>query len=268
MSNTNKRHPHAELIKAWADGAEIQHFDTSAMQWKDCKEPNWFIQSQYRVKPEADEPWKPELGDEYYAISISFGEIKFSRNRWNNDSTDNILYSKGNCFKTKKEAKQAAERVEAAMKGELKGTTDVSNNVGSNVGSEIDRKLERKYKDVCTKLKEVEEELESRKELATRQKAQMKTMIDHPELDDKPITEGEKALIRALRNVKISDIYPYDGSVIVYKEGDGELITDSYIVAFSIAITEGGLSALSESLSTTCTAINKIQAEQEAQNEA
>lgn len=268
MSNTNKRHPHAALIHAWADGAEIQHFDTSAMQWKDCKEPNWFIQSQYRIKPEANEPWKPKLGDEYYAIYISFGEIEIACNKWNNDLVDNKRYSKGNCFKTKKEAKQAAERVEASLKGELKGTTDVSDNVGTNVDSKIVRKLERKYKNVCTKLKEVEEELESRKELATRQKAQMKILIDHPELDDKPITDGEIALIRALRNAKISDIYPYDNSVIVYKDDEGELITDGYPVAFSIAITAGGRSALLESLSATCTALNQIRKEQEACNEA
>lgn len=269
MSNTNKRRKHAALIKAWADGAIIQCLDLKTKEWFDVggNFPTWSDECEYRIKPESDEPWKPELGDEYYAIYISFGDIKFSRNRWNDDSIDNKRYSKGNCFKTKGEAEQVAERVVAAMKGELKGTTDVSDNVGTNVGSEIDRKLERKYKNICTKLKEVEEELESRKELATRQKAQMKIMIDHPELDDKPITDGEKALIRSLRAVKISDIYPHD-AVIVYKEGDGELITDSYLVAFSIAITAGGVSALSESLSATCTALNQIQKEQEESNEA
>lgn len=87
------------------------------------------------------------------------------------------------------------------------------------------------------------------------------------QLDGKPLTYGEKALIRALRAAKIADVYPYDDSVIVYKDGEGALITDSYLVAFSIAITEGGRSALLESLSATCTALNQIQAEQEEHNE-
>lgn len=95
------------------------------------------------------------------------------------------------------------------------------------------------------------------------QKAKERLIASHAAVDGVTLTDGEIALIKALRAVKISDIYPYDDSVIVYKDGDGELITDSYLVAFSIAITEGGRSALSKSLSATCTAINQIRKEQE-----
>lgn len=45
-------HKHAELIKAWADGAEIQ-FLNAAGDWVSTNgNPGWFNCYQYRVKPE------------------------------------------------------------------------------------------------------------------------------------------------------------------------------------------------------------------------
>lgn len=43
---------HAELIKAWADGATIQYMDQD--QWFDAVEnrPQWSVNRKYRVKPE------------------------------------------------------------------------------------------------------------------------------------------------------------------------------------------------------------------------
>lgn len=45
---TNTR-PHAELIKAWADGAEIQYFHNG--DWRDAHNPDWVPSTQYRIKP-------------------------------------------------------------------------------------------------------------------------------------------------------------------------------------------------------------------------
>ena len=49
-----KPHKHAELIKAWADGAEIQYWNGSIEQWKDGdrEEMSWYEDYQYRIKPE------------------------------------------------------------------------------------------------------------------------------------------------------------------------------------------------------------------------
>lgn len=51
----NKPHKHAELIKAWADGAEIQ---VSVFQclgrgqtWLDDTNPGWHEHCEYRIKP-------------------------------------------------------------------------------------------------------------------------------------------------------------------------------------------------------------------------
>ena len=44
-----KPHKHAELIKAWADGAEIQIKNTSG-DWVDA-DPVWSEHYEYRIKP-------------------------------------------------------------------------------------------------------------------------------------------------------------------------------------------------------------------------
>lgn len=49
---TKTPHVHAEVIKAWAEGATIQYSDNG--QWFDTKgnQPQWSINRNYRVKPE------------------------------------------------------------------------------------------------------------------------------------------------------------------------------------------------------------------------
>lgn len=50
----NKPHKHAELIKAWADGAEIEFFSKMHNEWQQISvsSPSWFIDIEYRIKPE------------------------------------------------------------------------------------------------------------------------------------------------------------------------------------------------------------------------
>lgn len=49
----NKPHKHAALIKQWADGAIIQHYDNNAEAWYNVafNNPSWNDIVQYRVKP-------------------------------------------------------------------------------------------------------------------------------------------------------------------------------------------------------------------------
>lgn len=47
----NKPHKHCEVIKAWADGAEIQYREKGG--WMKCNSPQWFEETEYRVKPKA-----------------------------------------------------------------------------------------------------------------------------------------------------------------------------------------------------------------------
>ena len=47
----NKPHKHAALIKAWADGAEIECFYTVFKDWLVVKKPSWNVDLNYRIKP-------------------------------------------------------------------------------------------------------------------------------------------------------------------------------------------------------------------------
>lgn len=47
----NTPHKHAELIKAWADGNEIQYKDPHSDNWYTCT-PTWSVKTEYRIKPE------------------------------------------------------------------------------------------------------------------------------------------------------------------------------------------------------------------------
>lgn len=45
-------HKHADLIKAWADGATIQSWSVRADGWVDLVDPNWAEDIGFRIKPE------------------------------------------------------------------------------------------------------------------------------------------------------------------------------------------------------------------------
>lgn len=50
-------HKHAELIKAWADGAEIQFYSKTQGRWEKAnRNPEWFEDFEYRIKPEEKKP--------------------------------------------------------------------------------------------------------------------------------------------------------------------------------------------------------------------
>ena len=58
-------HPHAELIKAWADGAQIEAYKGGGL-WIYLSSPTWNEGTSYRIKPEP----KPDVV--YYGV---FGDI-------------------------------------------------------------------------------------------------------------------------------------------------------------------------------------------------
>jgi hypothetical protein len=59
----NPPHKHAELIKAWADGAEIEYngvYDEEWQRlydgkWQKVSDPSWPEHYEYRIKPEKSE---------------------------------------------------------------------------------------------------------------------------------------------------------------------------------------------------------------------
>lgn len=47
----NPPHKHADIIKAWADGAEVEFRAREAYVWSSARYPNWNEALEYRVKP-------------------------------------------------------------------------------------------------------------------------------------------------------------------------------------------------------------------------
>ena len=74
------RHKHADLIYAWADGAQIQWKDRDG-QWHDMGEPLWSEKHEYRIKPEP----KPDI-IKFINVRLQYKDIGICR--W--DSCDSL----------------------------------------------------------------------------------------------------------------------------------------------------------------------------------
>lgn len=55
-----KLHVHAALIKAWADGAEIEVRSPPGSGWRSCEHPAWCVGAEYRIKP-TPHKWQKEV---------------------------------------------------------------------------------------------------------------------------------------------------------------------------------------------------------------
>ena len=55
------RHKHADLICAWANGAQIQYYDAIMCRWSDNENPKWYEEMKFRIKPEP----KPDVEFRY-----------------------------------------------------------------------------------------------------------------------------------------------------------------------------------------------------------
>lgn len=70
----NQPHKHAEIIKAWADGAEIDvRYPNEGNLWRDCPNPLWSTAHEYRVKPIP----KPDTFS-YIAVNDDYGVRRFT----------------------------------------------------------------------------------------------------------------------------------------------------------------------------------------------
>ena len=54
------KHKHAELIKAWADGAEIE-WKTLSGEWRIASHPEWNLNTCYRIKPPELPQWRKNM---------------------------------------------------------------------------------------------------------------------------------------------------------------------------------------------------------------
>ena len=58
----SKKHKHADLIHAWADGDEIEIYDKGKDKWLRVSDPGWSLYYAYRIKPKS-----PDLAIEMLA---------------------------------------------------------------------------------------------------------------------------------------------------------------------------------------------------------
>ena len=63
---------HADLIKAWADGAQIEYFNELSNEWRTFVNEHtiWYEEWKYRIKPEP----KPDIVM-YFEVRKPYGEI-------------------------------------------------------------------------------------------------------------------------------------------------------------------------------------------------
>lgn len=59
----SKPHKHADVIHAYADGAEIEYFAEQAGKWCLCATPSFVEDTEYRVKPSAPEYPRSAISD-------------------------------------------------------------------------------------------------------------------------------------------------------------------------------------------------------------
>lgn len=69
------KHKHAEVIHAWADGAEIEYRGKDGEQWMRTGIPEWSDHTQYRVKPAKVYPvtgmMRQDLADIYHSSEMT-----------------------------------------------------------------------------------------------------------------------------------------------------------------------------------------------------
>ena len=73
-------HKHAELIKAWADGALIE-FHIGENEWDLVGRPSWLVEHEYRIKPEP----KHDVVSNGYIYKDSWGMVLNTRGLFANN---------------------------------------------------------------------------------------------------------------------------------------------------------------------------------------
>ena len=212
-----KPHPHAYWIKLWADGYPIEY--KACGKWIKVLDFNITTMPdiEYRIKPETEEPWKPEGGEKYFFLAVLEGEICVNWHKWKGDKIDISLHRQHNIFHTEEEAKSAIPRVIDSLKG------------GDSLGSMKSLQLQLDVKDA--EIKKLKNELETLKICCKNLQITKEQLIaSRAEID--ALTDGELALIKALRLYDLSNITYNNKSVLVVAEDASGKPTTNIIKQF------------------------------------
>ena len=88
------KHTHCDVIKAWADGAQIQFRGRGIQEWTDVKNwsPRWGDDCEYRVKPNTRSTWvRPYMytgkrASDFIGL-FSFDLFEQGEEKWRGDAT-------------------------------------------------------------------------------------------------------------------------------------------------------------------------------------
>lgn len=258
MSNTKTKnkptpHPHAHWIKLWADGVPIE-YKAGTGQWVDVIQFSTMTMPdvEYRIKP-SDKPWKPKEGEEYYYIHLdAYGRVLPRAYLWTDCESDNKFWEFGNCFRSKEEAEAAIPRVEVALKG------------GDSLMSKKSCLLELEVKDA--EIKTLKEQVEAAKKRveAARKSGKLKALdayikkyleeIGHrisnqTVVDGEPLSNGEIALVRALRKTwGFAEIIKPGDAVVVSKNKNGVYKSTTHNISILLIDGEGSDAEIVEAL--------------------
>jgi hypothetical protein len=75
VTSSNAPHVHAELIRAWADGTVIQK-KGEGVTWFTTNNPQWYVDSIYRIKPEVNTEVESHIQDMQNVIDYLTTEIE------------------------------------------------------------------------------------------------------------------------------------------------------------------------------------------------
>lgn len=135
---------YAEVIRAFADGAEVEYRNSEDKSWSRTDHLDFESMDYLRVVPDdnPDKKWRPkEDGETFFYVDFldalsedcfTFGVHveKFCDDEWEHE-----LFKRNNCFKTKEEAEVAAKKLNEAMEAILSGKSIDENSDSSAVES-------------------------------------------------------------------------------------------------------------------------------------
>ncbi len=75
---SKKGRPHADIIKAWADGADIEWYDPGTKKWTPISGPTWREDNKYRIKTTKD--LVCHINSDGEIISVGSGNLSLTFN--------------------------------------------------------------------------------------------------------------------------------------------------------------------------------------------
>lgn len=86
-------HKHAAIIKAWADGKDIEFLDTLPREplWREASRPSWSLDTEYRVKPEGDTVVHGVV-ERYYHLGQNAPRAALTNTGTYRDACDNVRF--------------------------------------------------------------------------------------------------------------------------------------------------------------------------------